>query len=75
MSDMVRPLVNLPVGRPPDGLKSIPYGGELAFERVKKWSLFPASTSESPKTKEVKERQGVTILMERTMNTINGKCP
>lgn len=53
ISEMVRPLVNLPVGWPWEGLKSMPYGGESAFESVNKKLLFPASTKESPNTNEV----------------------
>lgn len=61
---MVRPLVNLPVGCPWEGLKSIPYGGESAFERVNKKLLLPTSTRESPNT-------NVAAAQEQKGNTCN----
>lgn len=44
----IRPLENLPVGRPPK--KSRPYGWKLLLSTVDIWLLLPASTEESPKT-------------------------
>ena len=47
MSAMVLPLVYRPVGRPPEAVKSIPFGYISALESVERQLLFPASTRES----------------------------
>lgn len=49
ISTVVRPLQYLPVAKPPG--KSIPFGGESAFDSVLIKLLLPGSDSESPKTK------------------------